>query len=68
MDGTVACVKDKGFGFIRAAGESDQLFFHVSDICDDTLAFDETLVERRVRFDIIQGPRGPRATNIRAAS
>jgi hypothetical protein len=38
----------------------------MSDIADDDLAFDDTLTERRVWFDVIETSRGPRAKNVRA--
>ncbi len=66
MYGTVKkIVADKGFGFIVSPGQPDT-FFHVNDLSDD-LAFDETLQERRVRFDVTEGTKGPRATIVSAA-
>jgi CspA family cold shock protein len=64
--GTVCAIKaDKGFGFIALVGAPD-LFFHFSDL-DKSLAFDESLRERRVEFDITESSRGPRAANVRPA-
>jgi cold shock CspA family protein len=53
-----------GFGFISAPGQPD-VFFHASDLMD--LAFDETLQERRVRFQIVTIEKGSRAKCIQAA-
>lgn len=64
-DGTVCSVRaDRGFGFISSPGQPD-VFFHMSDL--DGLAFDETLQQRRVQFDIIGTGKGPRAANVRPA-
>lgn len=58
-------VEDRGFGFIKSPGQPD-VFFHCRELADD-LAFDESLQERRVKFDIISAPKGPRAANVQAA-
>ena len=65
--GTIVGLRlDKGFGFIfEKAGQPD-IYFHVSNLCDG-LEFDEALRERRVRFDVVDTPKGPRACNIRSA-
>ena len=55
---------DRGFGFIAVVNQPD-VFFHVHDLID--LPFDETLIERRVRFGIVTGPKGPKAAAIQAA-
>lgn len=67
MIGTIkTIIGDKGFGFIQqAAGERD-LFFHARDLAGG-LAFDETLIERRVEFDVIATPKGQRASGVRPA-
>ena len=63
--GTICSVRaDRGFGFISLANSPD-VFFHASDL--DGLEFDELLRERRVEFEIVSSPRGPRATNVRPA-
>jgi cold shock CspA family protein len=59
-------VVDRGFGFISSTGQPD-VFFHCSDLAAD-LPFDETLRERRVRFDIVTTPKGLRATSIVSAA
>jgi CspA family cold shock protein len=56
---------DKGFGFIK--GESGQdYFFHQSAI------FGEGIADLRegdsVTFDVGEGPKGPRAENVRRTS
>jgi len=61
-EGTIKRLTDKGFGFIDAGGGND-LFFHMS-ACDGC-RFDELQEGQRVSFDVGQGPKGPRAENVR---
>jgi cold shock CspA family protein len=66
MEGYIKTLQiDRGFGFIAVTGDDDA-YFHVSDV-DRDLPFDSTLYQRRVRFDLVEGPRGLRAKNVRAA-
>lgn len=54
-------VKDRGFGFIRVEGSKD-LFFHRSAVLGGSF---ETLREGdKVRFDVREDPRGPRAIDV----
>ena len=63
-EGTITGVRlDRGFGFIAVSGERD-VFFHYKQLADE-LPFDEKLQERRVRFDVENSPKGPRAVNVR---
>jgi cold shock CspA family protein len=41
------------------------VFLHVSALPAELLPFSEALLERRIRFDIIDGKRGPVACNVR---
>ena len=55
----------KGYGFITREGGAD-VFVHVSAI---TIDADESLQEGdKVEFEIVRGPRGPQAANVRKAS
>ncbi|OGJ61084.1 hypothetical protein A3C37_03405 [Candidatus Peribacteria bacterium RIFCSPHIGHO2_02_FULL_53_20] len=54
---------DKGFGFITVDG-SDDVFFHHS-ACNGQ--FDNLQEGQAVQFDIEQGEKGPKATNVVAA-
>jgi CspA family cold shock protein len=60
--GTIKRKTDKGFGFIAAA-DGTEYFFHQSG-CVGT-RFDDLREGQRVSFDIGQGPKGPRAENVR---
>ncbi len=52
---------EKGFGFIEVPGEGD-VFVHFSGITGDGY---KSLTEgQKVQFEIIQGERGPQATNV----
>jgi CspA family cold shock protein len=55
-------VSDKGFGFV-AADDQKEYFFHRS-ACVDT-PFDSLREGQAVTFEKGQGPKGPRAENIR---
>lgn len=57
-------VSDKGFGFI-AAGDGNEYFFHQS-ACSG-IAFDDLREGQAVTFESGQGPKGPRAENVRLA-
>ncbi len=55
----------KGYGFIERENESD-VFVHYSAIVGDGY---KTLEEgQEVEFDIVQGERGPQASNVKKLS
>jgi len=64
MNGTIKRLTDKGFGFI-AASDGTEYFFHQS-ACTGT-RFDELHEGQAVTFERGQGPKGPRAENVRVA-
>ena len=57
-------VSDKGFGFIEGEGGGD-LFFHCSEVADG--AFEALSVGQKVEYEAGEGPKGPRAENVRPA-
>ena len=57
-------VGEKGFGFIEA-GDGKEYFFH-SSACATT-PFDALREGQSVTFDVGQGPKGPRAENVKVA-
>jgi cold shock protein len=66
MTGKIRTLRvDKGFGFIRDDG-GKEYFFHQSAV------YGEGLQDLRegdsVEFDVGQGPKGPRAENVRRTS
>jgi CspA family cold shock protein len=63
LNGTVKrLVNGKGFGFVAAA-DGSEYFFHQSG-CSD---FDSLQEGQTVTFQAGQGPKGPRAENVRPA-
>ncbi len=65
MNGTIKRLKsDKGFGFV-AAGDGNDYFFHQS-ACNG-VQFDDLREGQAVTFEKGQGPKGPRAENVRLA-
>ena len=61
-EGTIKRLTDKGFGFI-ATGDEKDVFFHMS-ACEGC-HFDDLQEGQRVSFEIGEGPKGPRAENVR---
>jgi cold shock protein len=61
-NGTIRRLTDKGFGFI-AAPDGTEYFFHQSAV--QGARYDELREGQRVTFSIGQGPKGPRAENVR---
>ncbi len=65
MDGVIKrLVSDKGFGFINAS-DGNEYFFHNSS-CTGA-RFDQLREGQAVTFDKGQGPKGPRAENVKLA-
>ena len=61
-EGTIKRLTDKGFGFIETGSGSD-LFFHRSAV--QGVRFEELKEGQRVFFTEGQGPKGPRAENVK---
>ncbi len=65
MNGTIKTKTDRGFGFISREGETKDLFFHSKDL--NGVTFDELQVNEAVTFDVVDGPKGPSAKNVKRA-
>jgi len=65
MQGTIKTLTEKGFGFIAREGEAKDLFFHSTELKGVT--FDELKVGDTVTFDVVEGEKGPAATNVSRA-
>jgi cold shock CspA family protein len=63
-EGTVTNVNARGFGFIHSSGSD--YFFHCKQLSSD-LEFDQSLLERRVRFDLRDSPKGMECVRVRAS-
>lgn len=62
--GTIKKKTDRGFGFIAKEGGSD-VFFH-SNECKE-VSFEQLQEGQAVQFEEGNGPKGPRAENVRPA-
>ena len=63
MTGTIKTLLDKGFGFIAREGEAKDLFFHSKELSG--VLFDDLRVGDTLSFDIVDGPKGPAAVNVK---
>ena len=61
-EGTIKRLTDKGFGFIET-GNGPDLFFHLSNL--DGVRFEDLQEGNRVSFEVGQGPKGPRAEQVK---
>jgi len=61
-EGTIKRLTDRGFGFIDTGGGKD-LFFHMSAV--ECISFDQLAEGQRVSFTTGEGPKGPRAENVK---
>lgn len=63
QEGTIArLVTDKGFGFIKVAGQEKDLFFHSNELVG--ISFDALHEGDRVTFEIGESPKGPNAIKV----
>jgi len=61
-EGTIKRVTNKGFGFIED-GTGKDMFFHSSSV--EGASFEELREGQKVSYNVGQGPKGPRAENVR---
>ena len=62
MNGTIKKMTNKGFGFISDT-QGQEYFFHQSGL--QGVRFDDLHEGQSVEFEVGQGPKGPRAENVR---
>lgn len=65
MEGKIARLTDRNFGFISRDGEDKDLFFHANEL--KGVGFDELNVGDKVTFEVADSPKGPNATNVSRA-
>lgn len=65
QNGTIARIMDKGFGFISREGEDKDLFFHANEVTGTD--FNDLREGDSVTFEVVDGPKGPSATNVTRA-
>ncbi|MCL4136254.1 UNVERIFIED_CONTAM: hypothetical protein GTU68_054456 [Idotea baltica] len=63
-EGTIKRITDKGFGFIETDGGAD-MFFHSSAL--EGVSYEELREGQKVSYEVGEGPKGPRAENVRLA-
>ena len=61
-EGTIKRLTEKGFGFIDT-GSGKDLFFHMSAL--EGCQYDDLQEGQTVSFNEGEGPKGPRAENVR---
>lgn len=61
-EGTIKKLTEKGFGFIDT-GDGSDMFFHMSNL--DGVRFEDLREGQSVSYTPGQGPKGPRAENVR---
>ncbi|MEZ4200692.1 MAG: cold shock domain-containing protein [Candidatus Paceibacterota bacterium] len=66
MNGTIARITDRGFGFITPAEGDKDLFFHARSLVDG-LMYDDLKEGDAVTYELEDGPKGPAATNVARA-
>lgn len=56
---------DRGFGFIAIEGEEKELFFHANELID--VEYNDLKEGDGVTFEVVDGPKGPAASQVRKA-
>lgn len=62
QEGTIARLTDKGFGFIKVAGQEKDLFFHSNELVG--VAFDSLQEGDKMTFEVAESPKGPNAIKV----
>lgn len=63
--GKIARLTDRGFGFISIEGEEKDLFFHANELVE--VEFNDLREGDEVTFELVDGPKGPAASQVRKA-
>ena len=63
-EGTIKKLTDKGFGFIDT-GKGEDMFFHTSSVVD--VRYEDLREGQKVTYSEGEGPKGPRAENVKPA-
>lgn len=66
MQGKIARLTDRGFGFISREGEEKDLFFHSNNLSEG-LQFNDLKEGDEVTFEVEQTEKGPSAVKIARA-
>jgi CspA family cold shock protein len=66
MNGTIARLTDRGFGFITPEGGDKDVFFHARSLVEGLL-YDDLREGDAVTFDLEDGDKGPSAGNVARA-
>ncbi len=61
-EGTIARLKERGYGFIKREGQDKDLFFHSNELQD--VEFDSLKEGDKVTFEVAEGKQGPQATKV----
>lgn len=62
LEGKIARLTDRGFGFISREGGDNDVFFHSNEL--KNVQFDELKEGDSVTFELADGPKGPNAVNV----
>lgn len=62
QEGSIKRLTEKGFGFIDT-GSGKDVFFHMSNL--EGVRYEELREGQKVTFTVGEGPKGPRAENVR---
>ena len=63
-EGTIKKLTDKGFGFIDT-GNGEDMFFHTSSVVG--VSYEDLREGQKVTFSLGEGPKGPRAEDVKPA-
>ena len=66
LRGTIKTMfSERGFAFVTHSGIGQDYFFHRTELQKANIDWDQLKVGWKVEFDPVDGPRGPRALDVR---